>query len=1113
MAVIIIQRAVNLDAALYTEPLHGTLYGGEQDSHEFIISATRGGADYAFDGTATARYIRADGETLMLSGMVAGGKCIVELPQACYAVPGRFTLTIFNTTDAGAKGAVYTCTGNVAQTTTGEELDPGSAVPDIDDIQAEYQRMQAATDAANAAADAATEAAEAVGDDVAGLKSTLAKYNNVNLIDGVGQRGSETKAGITYAWNADGTCTVSGTATGISLNNMIYPAIPLPEGMSAGDEIEIIYRTTNPDVMLTMRFCDDASGSGSTNLYFRTDQKIIVPSKTHLWVGLYVHSGIVLPEAVQVTQIIIANHKAYVFPGEAEAGAMYAARFDGNVATGLLNQLNAVDGWRKNAYIDLDSGRVIYTVSASSCSEKLISIPRGMDIHIHGANRVAKYGADGAFIGGFNPATLDTVVSYDDAAFIRLQYGSTDDSVLNFYCAYWYTVHDEAAGLAYKLGEAEEAVNQTGVTAAPKTGNPLVLTDCDSRRAFEAFSASDVASGEKIVICKKNMFALRHVNGTFTKNNVKFSFNTILHTIRIRTESGQSASAATTSGFSDFGDDFKTVNGSTFYHNFKFRFPADTQVSVSDNPSIQIPFDFGVQMRIYDGTNTYRVGAGGLTFVAQANTEYIAYFVVRSGWSGDVTYAPQIEIGAHPTAYETFVGVKTDLLTTGDENIFTCGGKAPGRYTTLNGKIVTLFDSATNEIYLDAHNDTDSVRLIYDTSKDGTINGVTAYYIFKFTPGAVPVYVRAYDDTFAGKIDAQITDGTNIKHDYIGNGIYFMGEAGKEYGFRITIRANSEFNGIIRPAISTGLYAIRAFGTYAKTTVMYTDGNASMTVTPRLISTRQKADKNLKTCNALETLTGGRIYTPFAQMIKRGPMVSFIDDDTTNLTYVQRYHACFEGTGAVGGFAVMTSHLDEDPNLVSTLLEYETEGYSCQYHCHTQKTATDSGRYWIYGDPEYDPVKIRENFMTGLRKMREYGFSNYRQWVTPFGVNDKYIVDLAKNHGMECIMTCPSTYAQEGFVTPYGNVSRWNIPRIIFYQNAEGTTSNDDMLHRVIDNAILSKGWVVIVSHVNSWGAGDTMDTRFRALINYCIDSGAEIVPETVAFENYRAAFMAQELF
>lgn len=232
MAVIIIQRAVNLDAALYTEPLHGTLYGGEQDSHEFIISATRGGADYAFDGTATARYIRADGQTLMLSGMVAGGKCIVELPQACYAVPGRFTLTIFNTPSSGGKGAVYSCTGNVAQTTTGEELDPGSAVPDLDDIQAEYQRMQAATDAATAAAAAGNGALRALG-----------QYNAFDVLAAL-PKTSATTTDITWTWDAEGRCHVSGTAASIRTNNIFRNQSAFPLGIEPGGTYKATFDVT-----------------------------------------------------------------------------------------------------------------------------------------------------------------------------------------------------------------------------------------------------------------------------------------------------------------------------------------------------------------------------------------------------------------------------------------------------------------------------------------------------------------------------------------------------------------------------------------------------------------------------------------------------------------------------------------------------------------------------------------------------------------------------------------------------------------------------------------------------------------------------------------------------
>lgn len=233
MAVIIIQRAVNLDAALYTEPLHGTLYGGEQDSHEFIISATREGAAHAFDGTTTARFIRADGETLMLSGMVAGGKCIVELPQACYAVPGRFTLTIFNTTDAGAKGAVYSCTGNVAQTTTGEELDPGSAVPDIDDIQAEYQRMQAATDAATAAAAAGNGALRALG-----------PYNAFDALAALPKTNATFTDGVAFTWDAEGNCHVSGTATSARVNNLWSNTSAFPLGIEPGKSYSVTCTAT-----------------------------------------------------------------------------------------------------------------------------------------------------------------------------------------------------------------------------------------------------------------------------------------------------------------------------------------------------------------------------------------------------------------------------------------------------------------------------------------------------------------------------------------------------------------------------------------------------------------------------------------------------------------------------------------------------------------------------------------------------------------------------------------------------------------------------------------------------------------------------------------------------
>jgi len=290
MAVYFIPKSVNLDETLRKDTLYGELYGGEQDSHEFIISATRGGADYAFDGTATARYIRADGKTLMLSGTVAGGKCIIELPQACYAEPGRFTLTIFNTTDAGVKGAVYTCTGNVAPTTTGEELDPGSAVPDIDDIQAEYQRMQAATDAATAAA--------SVGN---GAFRALAPYNAYDLVPTL-TKTSTTTTDITWAWDADGNCHVSGTAASLRVNNLWSNSAALPYGLEPGQTFTCTKTSTaaTSGVWCGLQWYTSSWG---TTIYIRdTASEITVPDgAVGMRLRLGVNAGGTVDETVTVT--------------------------------------------------------------------------------------------------------------------------------------------------------------------------------------------------------------------------------------------------------------------------------------------------------------------------------------------------------------------------------------------------------------------------------------------------------------------------------------------------------------------------------------------------------------------------------------------------------------------------------------------------------------------------------------------------------------------------------------------------------------------------------------------------------------------------------------------
>lgn len=1280
------------------------------------VKVTDGGEIITLAGSVTGYCMLADGQTVTVAGTRSGNMASIVLPQTAYTVPGPIRISI-KLTDGSAITTLLACVGTVVRTQTGNIVNPGSVVQDWStQISAQLQACQDAADNMGAMVAVAfnpssvysagnyvtynggmyriTAAHEAgttwantsktqvtVGAELSDLNRAFTnELLNGNAFDILPfcDHSNQTHRGVTFTWNADNTvCTVNGTATGgASVDTFFDQAYAFPKGVSAGSVCRLKYSATN------VKFQAYAYIGGvldTTNVLasITSNKDFTVPSNASgLFIRLAVSSGVTANESVSPKlftetltnkelddAIDAANESIDGVIGETYANSISAA---GETANATLNRLNVVGEWVYNTYLDANDGKIkplsdptIY----KSCSRDMISVPSGTKIHVHNAERIAKYAADGTFIAAITTPRKDELVSCEDAAYVRIQYASISPSTLNSYVAYRYSAIDEAQSLNTKLDENRESAEQSGNTAASVSGNPLVLKDCDPNKPFDNFEVSGKVSGESVVISRKNIFAIRHVNGTFTKNNVNFQYNTINHTIRIYTSGNDHASADTTDGFADFGPEFSKVNDVTFYHDFKFKFAADTRVAVSDNPNREVPFDWGVQMRIYDGTTIYNVGTGGVSFVAEAGKEYVAYFLVKGpnttdpgnsypGWSGDITYAPQIEISPYPTAYERFSGLEATLNYAGEENIFTCGGVGPGRYTTQNGAIMALYDSTENAVYLNAHNDSSGNVLIYDTAKDGKVNGQDFYYVSKFMAGRIaeslsdyisnggkltigkndlesgqwsystkaanaararstslipvtagtvvsysnttfdtyfgvlpttssgsyaqiigwktdgtgsftiaqdgymtfiirnhadttatvdindydstvivqppdmPVFVSTFDNRLARKVFAQLYDGETVRVDYNGQGFFVNGEIGREYALRYCVRANADVNCVIKPAISTGIYALKA-RCASDNAVIYSDGSASFTVRRREISTKAKAERNMGVANAVMALTGGHILTPFSKLTARGPIVSFIDDDTSNYQYVKYYHDIFAAQGELGGYAVETKNLDEgvSDGLPELLLDYEEEGFACLYHCYHQ--AGNETRYWINGHPDYNPALINENFMHGLRSIREYGFSNYKYWVTPYGVNDKFIVDLAKNHGMQCLLNCPSRYAQEGVITPYGNVSRWNIPRVIFgnYHTDEAWAAQNTWLHRAIREAKAANGWVIIVSHVNSWGwtrSGDQrlenddvlkMKAHLNDLIDYCQSEGLEIVPFPVGFEEYRASFYMNELF
>lgn len=149
------------------------------DNNAYTITAllcdSRNPEAELLDGTVGGELVRPDGVTVALAGekgdavrqvnLAAGGlcnatPCSVTLPQACFAVPGRVTLTI-KLTEGTTITQALSVSAVVVRTSTDEAVDPGEVIPDLAGLQA------AAAEALDAADDARTAASSAVRYDTA----------------------------------------------------------------------------------------------------------------------------------------------------------------------------------------------------------------------------------------------------------------------------------------------------------------------------------------------------------------------------------------------------------------------------------------------------------------------------------------------------------------------------------------------------------------------------------------------------------------------------------------------------------------------------------------------------------------------------------------------------------------------------------------------------------------------------------------------------------------------------------------------------------------------------------------------------------------------------------
>ena len=159
---IILSRDVYLDSLVTPVTMADPLFAGDASAQRIRFRCfQRHGNPAPLDlsgTTITAHFIRPDEGDVVITGVGGSEWSYVDLPQACYVYRGVFKLLIRAVSDDVTTSILY-LTGRIEKATTDTIIDPGHIVPSLEELLAQIDACEEATDAANTAAASATAAA------------------------------------------------------------------------------------------------------------------------------------------------------------------------------------------------------------------------------------------------------------------------------------------------------------------------------------------------------------------------------------------------------------------------------------------------------------------------------------------------------------------------------------------------------------------------------------------------------------------------------------------------------------------------------------------------------------------------------------------------------------------------------------------------------------------------------------------------------------------------------------------------------------------------------------------------------------------------------------------
>lgn len=138
---------------------HALMLCGDNNAHTWRVIILDGGKPAQITGSITGYFVRADGNTVVVTGNLSGNIASVTLAQACYAIEGDLR-AVMRLKIGESTITLSALILHVRSEISDSIIDPGDVIPSLDDLLAQIDACETATDAANDAADAANQAAQ-----------------------------------------------------------------------------------------------------------------------------------------------------------------------------------------------------------------------------------------------------------------------------------------------------------------------------------------------------------------------------------------------------------------------------------------------------------------------------------------------------------------------------------------------------------------------------------------------------------------------------------------------------------------------------------------------------------------------------------------------------------------------------------------------------------------------------------------------------------------------------------------------------------------------------------------------------------------------------------------